>query len=107
MMHVASVTLRVRPDKRLEALSTIDELLRRMRSWPGCLTCRVLADVDDTNELRLVSEWNGRRDLENFVASREFLVLQGMRILLREEPEAVLDEVAVRAPMPFSLRGQS
>ena len=104
-MHVASVTLRVRYDKRLEALSAIDELMRRMRSWPGCMACRVLVDVDDATELRMVSEWNGRRDLENFLASREFLVLQGMRILLREEPEAVLDEVVVRSTMPFAAKG--
>jgi quinol monooxygenase YgiN len=106
-MHVASVTLRVRPEKRHEALSAIDELMRRMRSSPGCLACRLLADTGDDTNLRLVSEWKARLDLEQFLASREFQVLQGMRILLRAEPEAILDEVVLRAPMPFARRGHT
>jgi quinol monooxygenase YgiN len=103
-MHVASVTLRVRRDKRVEALSAIAELRRRMRSEPGCLSCGLWSDVDDDSQLRLVSEWRNQHDLENFVASGEFLVLRGMRILLREEPEAIIDEVTARAPMPFTAR---
>jgi quinol monooxygenase YgiN len=96
-MHVASVNLYVRTHTRAEALSAIDELIRRTRSWPGCLTCRLLTDVEDTTALTLVSEWDSRPALDGFLASREFLILRGMRMLLREDPEAILDEVVGRA----------
>ena len=49
----------------------------------------------------LISEWALRRDLDGFLSSRDFLIIQGMRILLREEPRAVLDEVVVRKQVAF------
>ena len=95
-MQVASVTLRVHQKKRVEALSAIDELMRQMRASPGCLSCRLLVDSVDGTDLRLISEWDERRDVEAFLASRNFLILTGMRILLREDPQAVLDEITAR-----------
>jgi quinol monooxygenase YgiN len=100
-MQVASVTLRVHQRKRVEALSAIDELMRHMRAWPGCLSCRLLMDVVNGSDLMLISEWDERRDLEAFLSSRDFLILQGMRILLREDPFAVLDEIAARVSVPL------
>ena len=44
-MHVATVNLRVKDDKRSEALSAIDGFIRRMHTWPGCLTCRLMTDA--------------------------------------------------------------
>lgn len=100
-MHVASVTLRVHQRKRVEALSAIDELMRHMRASPGCLSCRLLVDPEEGTDLTLISEWDERRDVDAFVASRDFLILKGMRILLREDPQAVLDEIAVRTRLSF------
>src|SRR4029453_11459010 len=95
-MQVASVTLRVHQRKRVEALSAIDELMRHMRASPGCVSCRLLVDAVDGTDLTLISEWDDRGDVETFLGSRNFLILTGMRILLREDPQAVLDDVAVR-----------
>jgi quinol monooxygenase YgiN len=95
-MQVASVTLRVHQRKRVEALSAIDELMRQMRESPGCLSCRLLVDAVDGTDLMLISEWDERRDVEAFLGSRNFLILTGMRILLREDPQAVLDEITAR-----------
>jgi quinol monooxygenase YgiN len=75
--------------------------MRHMRTSPGCLTCRLLVDPDDGTELTLVSEWDERRDVEAFVASRDFLIIKGMRMLLREDPQAVLDEIASRERLSF------
>jgi quinol monooxygenase YgiN len=83
VMQVASISLRVRHEKRAEAISAIDALMRRTRSWPGCLGCRLMTEADDTSSLMLLSEWQTRYDLESFLTSREFLILKGMRILLR------------------------
>jgi quinol monooxygenase YgiN len=88
--------------KRVEALSAIDELMRHMRGWPGCLSCRLLIDASDGGDLILVSEWDERRDVDAFLASRDFLILKGMRILLREAPHAVLDEIVNRTRMSLN-----
>jgi quinol monooxygenase YgiN len=95
-MFIANVALRVRPSKRPEALSTIRQLMRTMRSWPHCEGCRFFTAVDDDNSLILVSEWNSREALEQLLKSQEFLVLRGMRMLLQHDPEMVVDEVGTR-----------
>jgi quinol monooxygenase YgiN len=96
-MHIATVNVRVREDKRSEALSAIDGFIRRMHAWPGCLTCRLLTDASDGQALTLVSEWDSREALDSFLASREFLILQGMRMVLRDDPQVVLDEILLRS----------
>lgn len=103
-MHVATVILRVRDDKRAEALSAIDGFTRRMHMWPGCLTCRLLTDAGDNQTLTLVSEWDSREGLDGFLESREFLILQGMRVVLREEPQVILDEILLRSRISLGAR---
>jgi quinol monooxygenase YgiN len=103
-MHIATMNLRVRDDKRSEALSAIDGFIRRMRSWPGCLTCRLLADASDGEMLTLVSEWDSREGLDGFIASREFLILQGMRMVLRDDPQVILDEILLRSRMSLGTK---
>jgi quinol monooxygenase YgiN len=100
-MHVATVNMRVKDDKRLEALSAIDGFIRRLHSCPGCLTCRLMADAGDSQLLTLVSEWDSREALDGFLSSREFLILQGMRMVLRDDPQVILDEILLRSRMPL------
>jgi quinol monooxygenase YgiN len=103
-MHIATVNLHLRDDKRTEALSAIDGFIHRMHSWPGCLTCRLLADAGDNQMLTLVSEWDSREGLDGFLASREFLVLQGMRVVLRDDPQVILDEILLRSRLSLGAR---
>jgi quinol monooxygenase YgiN len=103
-MHIATVNLRVRDDKRSEALSAIDGFIRRMHMWPGCMTCRLLTDAGDSQLLTLVSEWDSREGLDGFLASSEFLILQGMRVVLRDDPQVILDEILVRSRLSLGAK---
>ena len=105
-MLVATVNLRVREDKRSEALSALDGFIHRMHAWPGCLTCRLMADAGDGQQLTLVSEWDSREALDGFISSREFLILQGMRMVLRDDPQVILDEILVRSRMSLGARSR-
>ena len=100
-VHVAAVRLRVDQRKRGEALSAIEQLMKNLRGAPGCLTCRLVLDADDGTELTLISEWDERHDVDGFLSSCDFLVLKGMRILLRDDPQVVLDQVASRTRLTF------
>jgi quinol monooxygenase YgiN len=95
-MYVASVLLRVRPSKRPETLSAIRQLMRSMRAWPQCAACRFLAAADDDNSLLLISEWKSRDALDQLLTSQEFQVLRGMRMLLQQDPQMIIDEVGSR-----------
>lgn len=100
-MIVVSVILRIQTDKRLEFLSAIRYLMPRVRWQPGCLGCRLVAECDVTDTFSLVAEWNDRDALDRFLRSRELDILQGMRLLLRDDPHAVVDDVITRAHVPF------
>jgi quinol monooxygenase YgiN len=95
-MILASLCFRARPHKRAELLSAVDVTVERMRSIPACERCRLLVDTEDPNAFTLTSEWHSASDAEAFFESREFQIFKGIRILLRDEPVIVLDEIGSR-----------
>lgn len=77
-------------------MSAFDALAQRMRTASGCTCSRVLTDTDDTYAFTVTAEWKDRADADVFFNSREFQLFRGVRILLRDEPYIVLDEVQNR-----------
>jgi quinol monooxygenase YgiN len=96
-MLVVSVMLRIQPEKRSEFLGAIDSLLLRMRWLPGCLGCRLVGEHDAVDTWSIVCEWDDRRTFDRFLRSRELDILQGMRMLLRDDPRVTVDDVVTRA----------
>jgi quinol monooxygenase YgiN len=96
-----SIVLRIQPDKRLEFLSAIKSLITRMRWLPGCLGCRLVIECDASETFSLLAEWNDRVAFDRFMESRELVILQGMRLLLRDDPHAVIDDIITRAHLSF------
>ena len=95
-MLLASISFRVLPHKRAECLGCIDSLADRIRTAPGCRRSRVMNDIDDADAFVLVSEWNEPEPAEAFFTSPEFQIFKGIRILLRDDPCIVLDDVRSR-----------
>jgi len=95
-MLLASIGFRVQPHKRDEALSAVDDTVRRMRAAPGCARTRLLADTEDPNTFTMISEWRTAASADTYFASREFQIFKGIRILMRDEPVIVIDEVRSR-----------
>jgi quinol monooxygenase YgiN len=95
-MLLASLTFRVQPFKRAEALSSVDALVQRMRGTSGCLRSRVLIDTEDVNSFMVASEWRDPAAAEAFFASGGFRAFRGIRILLRDQPVIVLDDIRTR-----------
>ena len=95
-MLLASISFRVQPHKRAEALSAVDSLVERMRATEGCARSRILSDSEDQNLFIVASEWHDANAAEAFFESRQFQIFKGVRILMREEPFIVLDDVRAR-----------
>jgi quinol monooxygenase YgiN len=95
-MLLASVGFRVQPHKRDEVLSAVDETVRRMRIAAGCARSRLMVDADDPNTFTMLSEWQSADTAQVFFSSRDFQIFKGVRILLRDEPVIVFDEVHSR-----------
>jgi quinol monooxygenase YgiN len=95
-MLLASISFRVQPHKRPEALSALDALVERMRTSEGCARSRVFSDSEDPNSFLVASEWSDTDAAEAFFGSRRFQIFKGVRILMRDEPFIVLDDVRAR-----------
>lgn len=92
----AYIRFRVLADKRSEVTSTLDALVDRMRRVPGCRCGQVFCDINDANSLMLLSEWSDFESASTYFDSHEFHVFRGLRILFRDEPHVVLDEIGAR-----------
>jgi quinol monooxygenase YgiN len=95
-MLLSSLAFRTQPHKRAEVLSVVDDVVARMRHAPGCVRTRLLSDADDPNVFNVAAEWRSAGDAEAFFGSRGFQMFTGIRMLLRDEPVIVLDEIAAR-----------
>jgi quinol monooxygenase YgiN len=95
-MLITSISFRVQPHKRAEVLSAVDALVNRMRRAAGCGRTSILTDTEDLNAFMVFSEWTDATAAEAFLSSREFQIFKGLRILLRNEPVIVLDDVRTR-----------
>jgi hypothetical protein len=65
-----------------------------------------MADASDTQLLAFVSEWGSRAALDGFLASREFLILQGMRLVLHDDPQVILAEILFRSRMSLGTKSR-
>ncbi len=92
-MIVATIQTDVRPEKRIELLSTIEVLRRLIFAENGCLSCSFLNETGDINSLRLISEWASKNDLKAHIRSANFGVLLGMAPLLRKPIKIHFDTV--------------
>ena len=95
-MLLTSLSFRIQPHKRAEVLSVVDDIVGRMRLANGCTRTRLLADTEDPNMFQVSTEWTTTGNADAFFNSREFRVFTGIRMLLRDEPVIVLDEISTR-----------
>jgi quinol monooxygenase YgiN len=95
-MIMTWVQLRVQPQKESEALFAIDQLVARMCASRGCGRGRLLEDAADPYAFFIIGEWECEADVDAFLASRDFQVFKGIRILLRGQPVVTIDAVQHR-----------
>lgn len=95
-MVLLSFGFRTQSNKRDEVLSVVDDAVARLRHLPGCPRGRVFADTEDPESFTLLSEFESIDQADIFLTSKEFQVLKGIRMMLRDEPVVVLDDVRTR-----------
>ena len=103
-MLIASLVFNVQPDKRGEFVSAVADILDTLRSSQGCLGCRLASDCENENVFVMTSEWDNHLFLDRYLASPEYEILEGTRILLRDGPSLSVDEVLSRRRTPRPVR---
>jgi quinol monooxygenase YgiN len=86
----ASLSFRVRAEKRTEVLGAANALLIHARHQTGCGRSSVLTDVEDPNMLSLTTDWIDVDAAEAFFHSPDFDAFRS--VVIRDEPALVLDE---------------
>ncbi len=75
--------MNVLPGKQKEVVQTLLSLPQPSVN-EGCLSYDILGDIENTNVINLVSEWQTRRQLNRYISSDRFSVLLGTKSLLCE-----------------------
>ncbi len=98
-MIIATLRMTAPPGKRTEILRTLRPLLGPTRVQPGCLSCRLYRDVEQSNALIWLEEWESQAALERHVRSADYRILLAMLDLSSKPPEIRFDTVAATQGM--------
>ncbi len=79
--------MKVLPEKRKELSQTIASLSLSTRMEKGCRRCDICQSLEDENQLFLLEEWDGEKNLMTHLKSEHFRVLRGAENLLKEPSE--------------------
>jgi len=86
--------MKVLAEKRVELCQTMASLIGSLRTEKGCLRCDFCRSMEEENELRILEEWDTRKNLNSHLNSERFRVLREAMNLLREPYEMLVHTVA-------------
>lgn len=88
-MTIPSITIRMkgRSDKRKEIIQTLTGISDKVRLKQGCLDAKGYQAIDDEDVFYLVEEWKTQQDMNNYLNSKLFAALLGIKPILVEKPE--------------------
>ena len=79
--------IKVQANKRKDFLDTARMIIEPMLVLPGCESCQISQDLNDTDIAILVEEWQSREDFERHIRSDEFRIILSMMELSSEKPK--------------------
>ena len=85
-MIIATIKLRGREEKRREILQTISGLGDQVRELKGCFGANSYQDINDHDVFYHVEKWQTQQDLDEYLNSKLFSALLGIRTILIENP---------------------
>jgi quinol monooxygenase YgiN len=83
-MIVVRITMHVFPEKQKELVQTLLSMVGSMEEAAGCLSFSLFCNMEDSNLLNLLEEWQTRKDLDQHLKSDIFGVLLGTKSLCAE-----------------------
>jgi quinol monooxygenase YgiN len=95
-MNLLTVKLKVKSEKRNELIQTLLSLAKPLKAKRANKNYQYYQSLTDENVFILVSEWNNRKALEDYLRSEPFSILLGTKILLSEPVEIGLDTISNR-----------
>lgn len=94
VMIIMTQNLNVKPKKRKEFVQTIFDLMVPFRRINGCISLHCCQSIEDQNCFILISKWKTQADMDVYMKSDGFEVLQGAKTLLKGRMEQKFDVVS-------------
>ena len=92
-MVILKITFNVLPEKYKELEQTLLSMSSDLCKKSGCKQADLWRDSKDENRLYMVSNWENRKKLDDYLRSDKFSALMGTKILLRTPPSVSIDSV--------------
>ena len=98
-MIIATLRMTAPPGKQTDILHSLKPLLEPTRVQPGCLSCRLYRDVEQTHTFAWIEEWESQAALERRFQSADYRILLALLDLSSQPPEIRFDTVAATQGM--------
>ena len=95
-MIILRIALYASPQKLIELKQTLSCMISDIRRETCCSKVNAYLDLEDENQVLVLSQWESREELDVYLRSDRFSALLGTRILLRSTLLAFIDKVATR-----------
>jgi quinol monooxygenase YgiN len=86
-MKTLRTIMNVLPEKQKEVVQTLLSLIESHGEQKGCLSYAIFCDIQNKNNLNMISEWETRQHIDSYMRSERFSVLLGTKSLLCEPME--------------------
>jgi quinol monooxygenase YgiN len=93
-MIQASIRMTIPSKKRDEALKILRSIAEECRYDPGCISCRIYGDLQESNVLMFEEVWRTEEDLEVHIRSDEYLNLLLVMEMALKQPEIRFDTIS-------------
>ena len=92
-MISALLTIPVSGKSKDEVVRLLRSLIEPTRVETGCITCRLYCELNDTNVLTWVEEWETRADLDRHLRSSRFTQILAALDMADTQPEVRFNTV--------------
>ncbi len=96
-MVISTLRILAAPQSRAEVVRTLAAQLDSTRVQPGCRKCDLYQDVENSEDITLVEEWESQTDLDIRLHSKDYRAVLAAIELSREQPVIHFDTVIRRA----------
>jgi quinol monooxygenase YgiN len=93
-MILATVRMKMRPEKRDEALKILRSTARLSRMRTGCLGCHIYVDAQEDDVLMFEELWKSEEDMERHLRSGEYRAVLLVMEMALEHPKVRFDRVS-------------
>lgn len=92
-MHIVTLRIKVPRNQRANFLDAARRVVGPTAVQPGCTSCRLYQDVNDSDAVFLVEEWETRKELEQHLKSDRYRIVLSLLDMSEKPPEFKLSTI--------------